>query len=86
MLIELLDGENEILVTGLDEVTAAATDGIYIPAAMYAEENDIAVSSLRVWKKRFHVEAVTIFGRLYVKKGAEIETRHYKKHQKRGLN
>ena len=82
--IELLDGENEILVSGLESVTAMATDGIYIPATAYAEENDIAVSNLRVWKKRFQIEAVTLFGRLYVKKGAQIETRRYRKcHKKR---
>lgn len=77
--IEMLDGENEIMVTGVEAITATATDGIYIPATVYAAENDIPASSLRVWKKRFHVEAITVFGRLYIKKGAQIETRRYRK-------
>lgn len=79
--IELLDGENEILLTGLESVTAMATDGIYVPAERYAEEHDIPESTLRVWKRRFKIEAVSVFGRNYVKKSTDIVTRRYTKRQ-----
>lgn len=77
--VELIDGENEILVTGLDSVTAMATDGYYVPAERYAEEEDVPERTVRVWKKRKSIEAITIFGRSYVKKGCKPELRTYRK-------
>ena len=82
MTIELLNGENEILVTGLETATAMATDGIYIPLTRYAVENDIPERTLRVWKKRFQIESIHLFGKNYVKKGALPETRRYNSKQK----
>ena len=83
MKIELVDGEDLVLVTGLENVTGMATDGIYIPAEKYAEEMDVPERTVRVWKKRKVIEAITIFGRSYVKKGCEPETRSYKKYLKK---
>ncbi len=83
MNIELLDGENEILVTGLDDVTAMATDGVYIPAELYSVAMDVPERTVRVWKMRKVIEAITVFGRSYVKKGCEPETRSYKKYRKK---
>jgi len=77
--VELLDGENEILVTGLDSVTAMATDGYYVPAERYAEEEDVPLRTVESWKRRKSIEAITIFGRSYVKKGCKPELRIYRK-------
>ena len=85
VIIELLDGEDEIRLTGLEaeEVEEAdeamATDGIYIPAARFAEENDISEATLRSWKRRGQIESVTVFGKIYVKKDAFPATRRCKK-------
>lgn len=82
VVIELLDGEDEIRLTGLeaDEAEGAmATDGIYIPAARFAEENDVSDEAIRVWKRRGQLESIVIFGKIYVKKGALPETRRYKR-------
>ena len=82
VIIELLDGESEIRLTGLeaDEAEEAmATDGIYIPAARFAEENDISEATLRSWKRRGQIESVTVFGKIYVKKDAFPATRRCKK-------
>ena len=76
MRIELLDGENEIRLTGTE---GEATDGIYVSLARYAEENDISEGVVRVWKNRGKLETVVIFGRVYVKKDSLPATRHYKK-------
>lgn len=84
VIIELLDGEDEIRLTGLeaDEADGAmATDGIYIPAARYAEENDISEATLRSWKRRGQIESVTVFGKIYVKKDAFPATSRCKKVQ-----
>ena len=75
MNIELLDGENEIRLTG----GPMTLEGIYVSAARYAEENDVSEEEIRVWKKRGRLNAVTIFGRIYVKKGSIPETRRYRK-------
>lgn len=75
MIIELLDGENEIRLTSGTE----ATDGIYVSSARYAEENDVSEGEIRVWKKRGKLNAVTLFGRIYVKKGSIPVTRRYRK-------
>ena len=77
--VELLDGENEILVTGLDSVTAMATDGYYVPAERYSEEEDVPLRTVESWKRRKSIEAITIFGRSYVKKGCKPELRIYRK-------
>ena len=82
VIIELLDGEDEIRLTGLeaDEADGAmATDGIYIPAARFAEENDVSDEAIRVWKRRGQLETIVIFGKIYVKKGALPATRRYKR-------
>ena len=76
MNIELLDGENEIRLTGNSEV---ATDGNYVSLARYAEENDISEGMVRVWKNRGKLETVVILGRVYVKKDSLPSTRRYKK-------
>lgn len=73
--IELLDGENEIRLSSDTE----ATDGIYVSSARYADENDVSEGEIRVWKKRGRLNAVTIFGRIYVKKGSLPATRRYRK-------
>ena len=73
--IELLDGENEIKLTGWP----MATDGIYVSLARFAEENDIHESSIRVWRKRGKLETVSIFGKVYVKKDSLPATRRYRK-------
>ena len=83
MKIELVEGEDLVLVSGLDAVTAMATDGYYVPADMYAADMDVPERTVRVWKKRKSIEAITIFGRSYVKKGCEPETRSYKKYRKK---
>lgn len=64
MTIELLDGGNEIRLNSDTE----ATDGIYIPLARFAEENDIPEATIRVWRRRKKLETVSIFGKVYVKK------------------
>lgn len=82
VIIELLDGEDEIRLTGLeaDEAEGAmATDGVYIPAARFAEENDVSDEAIRVWKRRGQLETIVIFGKIYVKKGALPATRRYKR-------
>ena len=79
MNIELMDGEELVLVRGMDAVTAMATDGYYIPAEKYAEENGLSKSNIRALKRRKRVEAVTIFGRSYVKKDCIPDTRKYRK-------
>lgn len=79
MKIELVEGEELVLVTGLDAVTAMATDGYYVPAERYSEEEDVPERTVRVWKKRKSIEAITIFGRSYVKKGCKPELRIYRK-------
>lgn len=81
MSIELMDGEDLILIRGIP--SAMATDGYYIPAEKYSEEMDVPERTVRVWKKRKVIEAITIFGRSYVKKGCEPETRSYKKYLKK---
>lgn len=83
MNIEMVDGEGLVLVRGMDTVTAMATDGYYIPAEKYAREMDVPDGTVRVWKRRKLIEAITIFGRSYVKKGCEPETRSYRKHNKK---
>lgn len=75
MIIELLDGENEIRLTSGTE----ATDGVYISVARYAEENDVSEGMVRIWKNRGKLETVSIFGRVYVKKDSLPATRRYKK-------
>lgn len=83
MRIELVEGEDLVLVSGLDAVTAMATDGYYVPVERYAADMDVPERTVRVWKKRKSIEAITIFGRSYVKKGCEPETRSYKKYRKK---
>ena len=77
MSIELIDGENLILVRGMP--SAMATDGYYIPAEKYAEENGLSESNIRVLKRRKQVEAITLFGRSYVKRECVPDTRKYRK-------
>ena len=80
MRIELIDGEDEILVTGImDAFIEMATDGYYISAEKYAEENGLSESNIRVLKRRKQVEAITIFGRTYIKKDSKPNTRKYQK-------
>lgn len=79
MIIELLDGENEIRLSGTGASGAEATDGIYIPLARFAEENDVSEGMVRIWKNRGKLETVTIFGRVYVKKDSLPATRRYNK-------
>ena len=79
MSIELIDGEGLVLVRGMDAVTAMATDGYYIPAEKYAEEEDVPLRTVESWKKRKSIEAITIFGRSYVKKGCKPALRIYRK-------
>lgn len=79
MNIELVDGEDLLLVRGMDAVTAMATDGYYIPIEKYAEEEDVPLRTVESWKKRKSIEAITIFGRSYVKKGCKPELRIYRK-------
>ena len=59
--------------------TAMATDGYYISAEKYAEKNSLSESNMRVLKKRNKVEAITIFGRSYIKKDCKPNTRKYQK-------
>lgn len=75
--IELHNGEDLILVRGMP--SAMATDGYYIPAEKYAEEHGLSEQHVRVLKKRKRIEAITIFGRSYVKKGCVPDTRKYQK-------
>lgn len=75
MIIELLDGENEIRLSSDTE----ATDVIYIPLSRFAEENDISESTIRSWKQRGKIETAVVFGKIYVKKHAFPATRRYKK-------
>ena len=77
MNIELMDGEELVLIRGM--ASEMATDGYYIPAEKYAEENGLSESNIRVLKSRKQVEAVTIFGRSYVKKECIPDTRKYRK-------
>lgn len=79
MIIELLDGENEIRLTETAASGTEATDGNYVSLARYAEENDISDGMVRIWKKRGKLETVVIFGRVYVKKNSLPATRRYKK-------
>ena len=79
MTIELLEGTDLVLVRGLDAATAMATDGTYIPAEKYAEEMNVPEGTVRVWKRRNHIEAISLFGRNYVKKGCVPDARSYKK-------
>jgi len=79
MKIELVDGEDEIIVTGLDAFTAMATDGHYVSAEKYAEKNGLSDSNIRNLKRRNKVEAITIFGRSYIKKECKPNTRKYQK-------
>ena len=81
--IELVEGEDMVLVRGMDAVTAMATDGYYIPAEKYAEEMDVPLVTVKTWKKRRIIEAITLFGRSYVKKGCEPDSRSYKKYRKK---
>lgn len=82
MNIELLDGENEIRLTEIGDSEAEATDGIYIPLAKYAEENDVSEGMVRIWKNRGKLETVVIFGKVYVKKDSLPATRRFKKSYK----
>lgn len=77
MSIELINGENLILVHGMP--SAMATDGYYIPAWQYAEENGLSETNIRALKRRKRVEAITLFGRSYVKKECKPDTRKYQK-------
>ena len=79
MRIELIDGEAEILVTGMGAFTAMATDGYYISEEKYAEKNGLSDSNIRTLKRRNKVEAITIFGRSYIKKECKPNTRKYQK-------
>lgn len=79
MIIELLDGENEIRMTGTGASEGEATDVTYIPLSRFAEENDILESTIRVWRRRGKLETVSIFGKVYVKKHSLPATRRYKK-------
>ena len=79
VIIELLDGEEEVLLKHREASGEEATDGIYISAARFAEENDISDEVIRVWKRRGQLETIVIFGRIYVKKGAFPATRRYKR-------
>ena len=72
-IIERINGEFEI--KGLK----TATDGIYIPARSFAEENNVPESTVRQWKKRRKIEACNLFGRLYVLKNTNISARKYVK-------
>lgn len=78
VIIELLDGEDEICISASKE----ATDGIYVSASRFAEEHDISERQIRVWKHRNQIEAITLFGRIFVKKSANPETARFKKGQK----
>lgn len=81
MIIELLDGENEIRLAGTgasEDSGTEATDGIYVSLARYAEENDISEGMVRVWKNRGKLKTVVILGRVYVKKDSLPSTRRYK--------
>ena len=78
--IELTDGEDLILIRGMD--SAMATDGYYVPAERYAEEEDVPLRTVESWKRRKSIEAITIFGRSYVKKGCKPELRIYRKRAK----
>lgn len=82
MKIELVEGEDLVLVTGLESVTGMATDGYFIPAEKYAKENGLSDSNIRVLKRRKRVEAITLFGRTYVKKDSKPSSRSYKKRAK----
>ena len=77
MSIELIDGEDLILIRGMP--SAMAMDGYYVPAEKYAEEKGLSESNIRALKRRKQVEAVTIFGRSYVKKECIPDTRKYRK-------
>lgn len=77
MSIELMDGEDLILIRGMP--SAMATDGYYVPAERYAEEEDVPLRTVESWKRRKSIEAITIFGRSYVKKGCKPELRIYRK-------
>ena len=79
MKIELVDGEDDIIITGLGAFTAMATDGCYISAEKYAEKNGLSETNTRNLKKRNKVEAITIFGRAYFKKDCKPNTRKYQK-------
>lgn len=75
-----MDGEGLVLVRGIDSVTAMATDGYYIPIEKYAEAMDVPLVTVKTWKKRKTIEAITLFGRSYVKRGCEPDSHSYKKY------
>lgn len=83
MSIELIDGEDLLLVRGMDAVTAMATDGYYIPIEKYSEAMDVPLATVKTWKKRKTIEAITLFGRSYVKKGCEPDSHSFKKYIKK---
>ena len=67
MIIETLEND-EISISQCE----TGTDGIYIPIRRFAYEMDVPESLVRVWKCRGSIEAVTIFGQIFVKKGCQI--------------
>ena len=79
MSIELVEGEDLVLVTGLESVTGMATDGYYVPAERYAKEMNIRLDTVRLWKRRNRIEAISLFGRNYVKQWCEPNTWGYRK-------
>lgn len=72
MTVEFLDN-GEIAVTGLSKIPdETATDGIYIPARQFAMEQDIPEGYVRLLKRRGNIEAISILGHIFVKKGSKI--------------
>ena len=78
MLIELLDS-GEILVSADKTLERTASDEIYIPLKQFAEENDVSYNLVRLWKRRGHIETISIFGQVFVKKDTQILKRRYSK-------
>lgn len=70
--IELCDGHNLVYVSGLESVTAMATDGYFVPLELYAKAMDVNISTANTWFRRGNIEGITIFGKRYVKKNAPL--------------
>ena len=70
--IRLCDGHDLIEVTGLETVTAMATDGYFIPLERFAYEMDVNMDTAQSWFRRGNIEGITVFGKRYVKQGGPI--------------
>lgn len=75
MTIKLLDGEQEICISGVN----AATDGIYVSIEKFAYMNNVPANTAMTWYKRDLLPGIKVLGRRFVKKDAPYPTRVYHK-------